>query len=463
MYKGKYIAQSAKKKPKWGTILFYSFYGLFVIASVVGILYLMNPLHDWLVKYQASQPETKSQEIFQQYFADPDWEELYTKAQVADTTFEDKSVYAAYMEEKIGTDELICMETSAGLSGDRKYVIRHAEEKIASYILKNTGEGDDYITNWELGEIEVFFQRERSVVVEKNADETVYINGIPLNEDYTVKRVFTKAEDYLPENVHGYQRETLTVTGLLMPPVVTVKNANGEAVPTKTNDAGVITTDVVPMVISETEKEIAISAAKANAMFAIRAIGQSELKKHFDPNAQIYEDICQTPVFMQKYTDHRFDDSATVVSDYYRYSDTLFSARVSLELKVTRTNGTVKTYEASTTYFFTKQADGSYKATNITNIPIQEKQAQVRITFISDGETLSSQFVDVAAKSLTLPEVTAPDGQRLRGWAKNDVDEDGRNVMVIVFTPSENGTVTLSGEGELEPMTLYPVFEKEST
>ncbi len=467
MAKGKYLHSKAdkplkeKKKSKLGTILFYSFYGLFVVAAVVGILYLMNPLHDWLVKYQASQPETKSQEIFQQYFSDPNWEELYTMAGIQDTKFEDKSAYAAYMEQLVGENALTCMETSAGLSGDRKYVIRHGNEKIASFLLKNAGEGADRIVSWEFSSLELFFQRKEFAVIEKSADETVYINGIPLSDEYAVEKVFTLAENYLPEGVHGYRRETLVVTDLLVKPTVTVKNANGEIVKTTTDDHGVLSTGVATMAITDAEKEIAVNAAKANALYAIRAISRSELKKHFDENAQIYKDICETEVFMQKYTDHRFDESATVGTDYYRYSDSLFSARVCLNLKVTRTNGTVKTYETNTTYFFTKQVDGSYRVTDITNVPIQEQTRQVRITFVADGETLSSEFVDTTAKSLTLPNITAPEGQQLRGWAKNDVDENGKTVRVIVFTPTESGTVTLSEDTQLTSMTLYPVFEKK--
>lgn len=164
---------------------------------------------------------------------------------------------------------------------------------------------------------------------------------------------------------------------------------------------------------------------------------------------------------MQKYTGHRFDETATSVTDYYRYSDDLFSARVCLNLKVTRTNGTVKTYEANTTYFFSKQSDGSYKVTDMTNIPIQEQIRQVRVSFIADGETLSSAFIDTNAKSITLPEITIPEGQQLRGWAKDDVDENGKHIRVIVFTPTETGVVTLAEDTQLESMTLYPVFEKK--
>lgn len=451
------------KKRNWGTIIFYSIYGLFVIAAIVGILCLLNPLNDWLVKYQASQPETKCQEVFDRYFASPDWAELYTLAGIEDTAFEDSADYAAYMEQKVGDSELICMETSAGLSGNHKYVIRLGEEKIATFLLTPGEEGDDRIATWEMGEIELFFQRQGSVTVEKSVGETVYINGVALTDDYTVQKINTLAESYLPEGLHGYRRETQTVTGLLAEPVITVKDAAGNDVPVTKNEAGVFCTEVPVMEMTDDQYEAAVGAAKAYALYVIRAVGQSELRKHFDTNYPIYKDICETLSFMQDYLGYEFDESATSVTEFYRYSDTLFSCRIELNLNVTRTNHTIKTYESSTNYFFQKQADGSYKAINITNVPISELTEQVRLTFVNDGQVLSSDFVDVNAQSITLPTVTAPEGQQLRGWAKNDVNEKGQSVLTIVFTPNEDGTVALAADSKLEAMTLQPVFEKKDS
>ena len=72
MYKGKYsqqqeaaekVEQTEKKKllrkPRVSTIVFYSIYVLLIVAFFVGINALLSPLEDWLVRYEASQPEQK--------------------------------------------------------------------------------------------------------------------------------------------------------------------------------------------------------------------------------------------------------------------------------------------------------------------------------------------------------------------------------------------------------------------
>lgn len=468
MYNGKYLtdpviktdAPKGKKKSRNGTVVFYRVYALCVALVLCGILLLMIPLRNWLQTYQMSQPKNKSEEIFQQYFAQPDWAALYAQAGAADTAFEGKDTYVSYITAKVGSDQLTCIETSAGLSGNHKYLIRHGNENIASFTLTGTEDEKTKITAWHLDKLELFFARNQSIMVEKAADQTVYVNGVALDDSLTLKTTDTLAEEYLPEGVHGYRRALQVLDGLLVAPVVTIKNADGTDCPFTVDENGVYIAQSSAMEISEEEQNIAIGAAKANALYAIRAIGQSELRKHFDSGSQIYQDICNTSVFMQDYQGYRFDDSATVIDDFYRYNENLFSAHVALALKVTRMDGTVKTYNAATTYFFTRQDSGDFRVTDITNIHIQQQRQQVKLNFVIDNQQ-QSMMAETDAKSLTLPTVTPPAGHTLRGWAKQEKDENGRTVMTIVFTPDENGAVQLSGTQPLEPMTLYPIFEKQ--
>ena len=79
---------------------------------------------------------------------------------------------------------------------------------------------------------------------------------------------------------------------------------------------------------------------------------------------------------------------------------------------------------------------------------------------LDDGKT-ESRFVDAAAKSLELPEITVPAGQKFIGWAVKTVDENGKNILAVVITAGAAGFGVPSGE--LEPMVLQPMFEKDDT
>jgi len=130
-----------------------------------------------------------------------------------------------------------------------------------------------------------------------------------------------------------------------------------------------------------------------------------------------------------------------------------------MTLKVTRTaDGGIKTFPMDNTYFFTK-ANGKWLVTNMVNGNVQEQVEKVRLTYVCDGQMLASTLVSSAATKLTPPAVTIPAGQEFVGWAQEVRNADGTTTMRIVFTHDETGTVYLTGDTKLEPMTLIAVFK----
>ncbi len=448
-----------------GTMVFYTVYTCAVIIIIAALLAVTIPLHNWLVRYEASQPGQHSEVVFSEIFADPDWAVIYDLAEVRDTTFEGKDAFVKYMQAKVSAaanPKLTYAETSAGLSGDRKYIVKLDEEKIATFTLASSTDEKENLTTWKLGVVEVFFQRSESICVEKLPEHTVFINGVPLDSSYTIRSISTRVEEYLPSGVHGYQLQTQQVTGLLSHPAsVYVVDAGGNDIPTvfdpETNTYKLQLP--VPEEMTEQERQLALNAAKANALFAIRAISTGELRKYYDTTSQIYKDIIETPIFGNNYASYAFDESVTSVSDYYRYSDSLFSARVTLKMDVTRKDGTIKTLNMDTTYFLSKTASGSYLVNQITNVPVHERQEKVRFTFFSGEEQVASMFISTDDETVTLPAVELPEGQILRGWAQQVTDESGNVTMTILFAPDESGVAAIPADLVLEPMNLYAVFE----
>ncbi len=458
------VRRRPRKDPRKGTKIFYSIYASTVIILIAALFAVTIPLHNWLVNYEASQPKQQCQAVFDTVFAQPDWSVIYDLAEVRSTAFESKDAYVTYMSAKVSAaknPDLTFAETSAGLSGDRKYIVKLDNEKIATFTLESSTDGA--ATTWKLGVVEVFFERAEIVTVEKLPEHTVYINGVPLDNSYTVRKIETVAEGYLPEGIHGYRMEQQFVDGLLTKPTVDVVDAEGKDVPvvydeaTKTYKLQV----EAPAEMTDAEREIALKAAEANTLFAIRAISTGELRKYFDANSQIYKDIIDTPMFIQSFTKYEFDDSVTAVTDFCRYNDKLFSARVTMTLNVTRKNGTVKPLETNTTYFFTKTGTGNYLVTNITNVSIQEQVEQVLLRFEESGQQIATVFVATNAETVTVPTVIAPEGQVFRGWAMQSTDEKGNLTMTILFAPDESGLCAVPEDVALEPMTLYAVFEQE--
>lgn len=457
---------SKKKRPLWkripyGAILFYLLYFGGIAACGYGIWFGLGWLEDWLTQYQASQPDVKSEQIFVERFAEADWAAVYTELGYADTEFETAEHYARYMEEKISGSEVTYYETSAGLSGDHKYVVTAGGEKLATFTLADRAAEEDMLRDWQYDSSEIFFSREQSVQIITDQDVTVYINGAALNQSYVTKTLHTAAESYLPEGEHGLRRQWLHVDGLLVEPEVTARDAQGQAVALQYNpETGMYEQAFARMEISEEERSAVIEAAKVYCRYMIGANESGTLSKYFDRSMENYNTILYGDNWMQDYKSYNFSEAE--LTSFCRYTDSHFSVRLIMTLNVKRNSGTVKEYPLDFTFFLKKQEEGSWLVYRMTNVEVQEQTTTVRLRYTVDGQILEDQMVDSAVKALTPPAVEAPEGKVFAGWYTLRTDENGNSTYSLAFLPGEDGTISLAGTTELEPMILYALFEKEA-
>lgn len=453
-----------KKKASKGTVAFYAIYFMCIALCFAFIAGVLSYLDGWLVKHEKSQPKVQSQQVFDSYFADPDWGELYDAAGLSDTAYEGKDQFVKYMTEKVGEEELRYVATASGdpekLS---KYLVKLGDERIASFTL--SADSDAKIKQWQLSSIEIFFKRAQSVTVCAGSGQTVYVNGVALGEEHIVRTTVTLAENYLPEGLHGHSSATYYLDGLLMAPTVEVKNAQGESVAV-TYDASAgqynAETAKASFTLSDKDRSAAIAAAKVLSEFRIEMKDRTALARHFDKNSDYYKATVSQDTWMQNNLLKSYKFSEPVVSEYYMYSDELFSVHVDMTLFVTRTNGTVKEWDASGTFFFSKRSDGTWIVTDTNKIRLQQEVTKVRLTYMNGSEVIASELVDSASVQLEPPQVVAPEGKRFAGWYQETVDENGKAVLSLAFqTDPETGLAYLGTGVQLEPMVLHAHFENE--
>lgn len=435
----------------WGTLF------VVVLCALILLICIMTPLRSWLEQYEASRPEYVRDEIYAHLFEDPDWDLLYDLAGVECTVFEGKEAFIDYMDQMVGNQTLICRETSAGLSGDRKYVLTCGDQKIATFSIESDG---DQFPTWELSDVEVFFTPSESVTVIKSPDYTVYINGIPLDDSYTTVSTETVAESYLPEGVHSYRTEQQQINGLLFTPEVAVLDAYNNPLPVFYSPDTDIYYTQIPTSPEMTEEESALilEAAKANARFAIRAISTSELRQFFDPNSKAYAELCDTVAIRESYKSYSFDENSISITDFYRYSDDLFSVRVKLAMNVKIKTKESFTHVIDTTYFFSKSSNGHYLVTDRTDVDLHQQISMYHLTFECDGEVVDTVRIPVDAVSINAPTAVAEGGATVQTWYR--LRSDG--AMIPVLELQDDGTYFLALGQSLEPMTLYPIFQESA-
>ncbi len=464
------VEETPKRRgPRVGGVIFYTFYFMFILLFFVAVFFALQWVQDWLVDYEAAQPTTKCTQVFEQLFTDPDWDALYDAAAIEDTPYEGKEAFVAYMEDKVGNTKLTYMETSAGLSGDKKYIVKLGEEKIASFTLVDKAKSDSALAEitdlpqWELGSIELFYERTESYRIQKLDDHTVYVNDVALDDSYTIQKATTAAEKYLPDGITGVWMCTQEITGLMSTPTVTIFDDKGQQMEVTYDEATrTFTERTEANTISEDEETVALNAAKAYALYMIEKASRAQVAKYFDTSSDIYSIIVKSDVWtVQDNNGYEFADET--VSDYCRYADDLFSARVSMKLNVTRKDGTIKEFTVDSTLFFELQSTGKWLAYEMTNVDVQAPVGQVRLTFMNGDTVLSSDFYNTNITQLTTPVVSVPEGKVFTGWVREDVAEDGTTTLTVVFSPDETGYVPIPSGTTLEPMTLYALFEDAPT
>lgn len=471
-----------KKGPRVGSVIFYTLYFMFILVFFVATYFGLNWLKGWLNDYELSQPTLKAQQVFDEVFTNPDWGSLYDAAGAQDSPYEGKEEYVTYMQNKVSGQSLTYMETSAGLSGGKKYIVYLGSEKVASFTLTDKNsvstsvnlqdmqkledlESLTNIPNWTLSAVEVFFQREEIYRIVKMDGMTAYVNGVALDESYTIQEATTLAEDYLPEGTTGFVTQTQEISGLMEQPNVTVTDRDGNNIVVSYDESTrTFTAQTESNTISDTERELALEAAKVSSKWMIEAVtDRGTVAKYFDPSSTAYNNIVKsTELWMQDYSNYRFENDS--VTDYARYSDDIFSVRVSTTLIVTRTNGTEKEYAFDQSMFFHKTESGNWRCFETTNKDVSQPVGRVRLTFMSGDTQLTSDFYDTSSKEIITPIISVPDGQVFTGWVTIGEDADGNKVYNLEFQPdATTGKVAIPDGTSLKPMTLYALLEDAAT
>ena len=383
--------------------------------------------------------DDSARDVFLSIFKTPDWAQLYRDAQVEDTPFEDAASYAAYMENLVGDASLTMAKTENG------YDVFLGSRVIGGFTLTKVQDA------WVLNTLRLIVERSISCHISVATGNSVSVNGVALDDSYIIKTSVTHAEDYLPQGQHGHRTTVYRVDGLLNVPQVVVTD-NGEQVDmtydadtcsyTQFTDCGTIT---------DGEQTAIVNASKIYCRYMIGNVGSSTVRQYFDSNSNAYKVMTSIDKWMQKYLGYRFAEAQ--ISEYHRYSDELYSAKVTMSMFVTRKDGTEKEYPFHSTLLM-KQQGSTFTVEEMVNFSLESPIETVRIDFVQDGKLVGSQMVSSDAVSVQTPTVTVPEGQFL-GWFAENADKP-------LLVPGENGTAPVPYGTVLQPTVLTARFHGEA-
>lgn len=409
-----------------------------ILLAVFALFVLKNGKNEGIDQQNTSQ-KFDFDAAFADYIEKPDWYAIYDLAGCQDTKFEGREDFARYMKDLLGKNSLKYQQVYSEQPDTHRYIVFIGDHKRMAF----TVSGD---TALSVDNVALYLDKTVSVTVEISPEDSVFINGVKLDEKFVIYTRQTRAEDYLPEGVHGERVWRYMVTGLYNAPDVKVLDQNGmEKIVALDPETGVYGYASAPESMSALQEQLARDAATADAAYAIGKIDDLALAQYFDQNSALYKMLVSNPRNIQKYTSESVED--VTVSQYYRYTDDLYSVRVSLTQKIVRSNGMLKVYYLDKTYFFTADDDGVYRVTNYTTEQVSAIVEQVRIQF----HDAYSVMVDVNTIVITPPQI---DSEGFLGWATMTQLDDS---VVYTIWVLPDGTVL----GDLEPMTLYPYYSAD--
>ncbi len=453
---------SKKKGPRLGSVIFYTIYFLFIFLFFVAVYFGLQWGYDWLCDYEAAQPTAKAEEVFHQLFDDPDWGAMYASAGIADTEYEGRDSFVTYMENLVGDSELTYQETSAGLSGGKKYFVKLGDQRLASFTMQTDGNPNSLteVSEWYLDKVELFYDRANGYKIQTVDGHVPKINGVALTDDHIIQITTSKNDTsgFLPSDVTTARSSIYQITDLIAQPTIVVVDDQGNEMPiVYDEEAKMYVEQAEEVTISEEEKEVALNALKTYAKYQVKEATAAQVGTYFDSTGEAYKAIMQTVLTWTK-NNNGIEFNNDTVSSYCRYSDSMFSVYVTTELTIKLTDGGSQTKPINSTLLFSK-ASGSWKVTKMSNANLSETVGKVRLTFMNGDVELSSDFYDIHSETLATPLLSVPAGKVFSGWYTSVVTESGAIQQNLMFVPDANGDVTIAEGTTLTPMTLYPLFE----
>ena len=354
------IIQKRGKKSKFKFPLFYVIYGALMIAAFIAIFIGLGALSSFLYDYENSLPKYVAEDVFQSYYNPCDFEKIFDVADCEVSTFDGKEGFVRYMTAMTDGKEITYREVSAGLGEKKKYIVLADNEKFSEFTLRKSGEKNDHRFDlWELDTITAFYQPSKSILVKALTNSTVYINDIPLTDDYIIsEEIPTEVNKHLPEGVPGISYIIYKVDGLLNDPVAHVLDRKERESTLVYDENEELYTEEINYDTDWQEQFSAyvISAAETYAKYLTMDASAAQLRKYFDQTSKIYFYLSTSERYW--YTPHisfRFEGSTAF--DFYAFNDDVFVCRYTGTMIVNRTVTEEYRYTMDLTFYFKKIND----------------------------------------------------------------------------------------------------------
>lgn len=358
-----------KYKGKFKFPYFYTIYGVLMIASFIAIFIGLGALSSYLYDYEKSLPKYIAEDIFNQYYSPCDFGMIFDKANCEVSELDGRDGFIKHMESETAGKDITYREVSAGLGETKKYIIKAGENKISEFTLKKSGQKNEHgFDMWELDAIKAFYKAENDVTIKALKGSTVYVNNIPLGDEYLTSDEFTtESAKHLPAGVPGIVYVKYKVDGLLNVPQVHTLDRRGDSSVLIYDEADGLYAEQINYddILGQQQYQYVVKAAESYAKYMTRDASLATLRTYFDSTSKIYQLIRTSETYW--FTPHiGYEFKDTNVVEFYAYSDDVFSCRYLSTQFIYKSATETFRYPMNLTLYF-KKINGNYMVYDLVN------------------------------------------------------------------------------------------------
>lgn len=330
--------------------LFYRVY-IFTIAFLTVFLALfLLWLNGWVSNYNKSLPETISKSFFEEVFVEQDTEKIIEMSGIKASEFESDEQLSEYISGSLKGD--LSYTSVAGTDeGEKKYVVKSGDYKIADFTLLRGDEG------WKPSKINLFLSKNQDTIIKTLSTDTLYINGKAVSKDYITSTEPHKSKDYLPEWVDAPEWITYTVPNLTSAPEIKIVDRNGVSPKLEEID-GVLVAKVVYDTDDEKIADRILEGAMQYAICMQNDATKSSVFPYFERGTDLFERFLSVEnMFVWDHNGYEFED--VEVSEFFRYDENTVSARVKF-VHILKMYGREDYRNPTDITYFARLIDGEY-------------------------------------------------------------------------------------------------------
>lgn len=338
--------------------LFYKIYFSAVALFVVGLTVFLFVFGGWLKKYEAAQPEQIMSAFMDSGVKNGKISAIKDKYHINVSKYETNESMDKAFSALIKDKELTFSTSAIKPEGcDLAYSVKSGDSKLMSVYLMR-----DDKKRYSVSGIDFDKKLYKTYKISATSDAEISVNGVTVSADDRKNEELPDIDTTLTKSENIINKQIITLDNMLNDePQITAKSGNN-ALPVEKN--GTVYNVVQEFSEKAAVGEIAGKAASVYAEYMQNDSSMTQIRKYMDANTKFYKNLrTSLVIFSLDHEKHVIKDVKT--TDFHKYSDDLFSCRVTLVNELTRRGEKYQDYFDK--YVYLRRDGNTYKVLDMQN------------------------------------------------------------------------------------------------